>query len=391
MNELVVIVNPARDHYDVVREVFNNYTYKILILWSSEEDKNTIHNKYRKDDTSFHYEEVYTKEVIDRYAQTHKIIACIPSGDDSVDLALKLQNRYVPKKSNSLETIDIIKDKELYLNLLREKGIVTTRQYSLNNIEEYPVVVKPKESRGGSENVYYVNSLSSLPSLNSNDYIAQEYIDGPEYTIDIATASGEHHLLLATEYSKKHGSLWQYKESVMNYTENRYFIDELYEYVCLCLDALNWNFGVTCAQVIVDEKHKIHLVEINFRKHGHISDHGVYLSSGIKLSTHVSNLYLNTDKFKNRISYYDYNQPYERFWVNVESSKYIESINWPMLEEIPSFIGKIDHNILFNLPKKVNPSTSMLSSLGMVSLSNSDLVQYDKDIEAYNNWWNTYK
>lgn len=391
MNELVIIVNPARDHYDVVKEIFNNYGYKILILWSSEKDKNAIYNKYRADNTSFHYEEIYSQEIINRYSQEYKIVACIPSGDDSVDLALKLQTLYVPEKSNSVDTINLIKDKELYLNFLRKHGIVNTQQYSLNNIPEYPVVVKPKESRGGSENVYYVDSPSNLPYLDHKDFVAQEYISGEEYTLDIATANGEHNLLLATEYSKRQGSLWQYKESIMNYKEQRYFIDEMYEYVCLCLDALKWNFGITCAQVIVDKLHKIHLVEINFRKHGHINDYGVYLSSGIKLSTHISNLYLDTDKFKNRISYYDYRQPYDRFWVNVETSKYIQTIEWEKLDKLPSFIGKIDHNILFNLPGIISPSTSMLSSLGMVSFSNADLIQYNKDVEMYEEWWNTYK
>jgi predicted ATP-grasp superfamily ATP-dependent carboligase len=395
-DNLVIIVNPARDHYDVVREIFKTYpSYKIMLLWSSEDDRNKIYNQYRSDNTSFHYEEIYSADLIDSYSESYNIIACIPSGDDSVELALKLQNKFVPEKSNSIETIEISKNKEKYLNLLREKNIVKTFQYELDSIEKFPVVIKPKESRGGSENVFLIESKEDLNkikiNIDSSKFVAQEFVNGTEYAVDILTFNGKHVLVLATEYSKNNDSLWQYKESVMNYKQDRYFIDEMYDYVCNCLDALNWNFGITFSQVIVDKNAQFHLIEINFRKQGHINDHSVYLSTGESLAKHISNLYLSTNILENKMSYYDYKQPYERFWVNVETSKYIESVDWLDLEKIKSFTSKTDHNVLFTMPGVIQPSTSILTSLGMVSMSHHNLEQYNSDVDLYMEWWKKYK
>lgn len=391
---LVIVVNPARDHYDVVREIFKSYPhYKIMVLWTSNEDRNKIYNQYRKDNTSFHFEENYSAELLDTYSKTYNIIACIPSGDDSVELALKLQNKFVPEKSNSIKTIEMTKDKEKYLNHLKEQNVIKTFQYDIDNIEKFPVIIKPKESRGGSENVFLVKSKEDLKNLNidKSKFVAQEYVEGTEYAVDILTYNGNHLLILASEYSKNDNSLWQYKESIMNYEENRYFIDEMYEYICGCLDTLNWNFGITFSQVIVDKSGKFHLIETNFRKQGHIDDYAVSLSTGTTLAKHISNLYIDTDILKNKIPYYNYKQPYERFWVNVETKKYIETIDWSDLNKIKSFISKTDHNVLFDIPGLISPSISMLTSLGMVSLSNSNIDQYNRDVEIYKKWWQKYR
>jgi predicted ATP-grasp superfamily ATP-dependent carboligase len=390
---LVIVVNPARDHYDVVREIFKSYPhYKIMVLWTSDEDRNKNYNQYRKDNTSFHFEENYSPELLDAYSKTYNIIACIPSGDDSVELALTLQNKFVPEKSNSIKTIEITKDKEKYLNYLKKQNVIKTFQYDIDNIEKFPVIIKPKESRGGSENVFLVKSKEDLKNINidKSKFVAQEYVEGTEYAVDILTYNGKHLLILASEYTKNDNSLWQYKESIMNYEENRYFIDEMYEYICSCLDTLNWNFGMTFSQVIVDKSGNFHLIEINFRKQGHIDDYAVSLSTGSTLAKHIANLYIDTDILKNKISYYNYNQPYERFWVNVKTEKYIETIDWEDLNKIKSFISNTDHNILFDIPGVISPSTSMLTSLGMVSLSNSNLDQYNNDVELYKKWWKKY-
>jgi predicted ATP-grasp superfamily ATP-dependent carboligase len=385
--DLVIFINCARDHYDVCKEVRNTFPNLVIsIVWTDEKTKNLIYNLHKSDTHSYNFEEVYSEDLIQHYIKNYNILAVIPSGDDSVDLALRLQNRLTPKTSNSLQTIEIIADKNCYLDLLNSYGIVKTKQYKLDNIESFPVVIKPKFSKGGSENVWIVKNIDQIPNdINYDDFVAQEYINGIEYTIDMASINGEHHLLLASKYDKFKDELWQYKESIVNYSKERYLIQDIFEYLSQCLDALDWKFGITCAQVIVGKS--IDLVEINFRKHGHINDNAVEKSTGIKLSTHMSNIYLAPEIFKNRIPMYDYYQPYDRFWVNIEKETYIENLDWSNVEALDSYIGKIDHCILFSFPGLIKKSTSMLSSFGMVSMSHHNKDIYERDVSTYFEWW----
>jgi len=386
--DLVILINCARDHYDVCIEISKRYPdVDVLLLWSDEYTKNLIYNQHRSDNISYNYEEIYNENIIKKYKSIYNIKAVIPSGDDSVELAFKLQKELTPEISNSTYTIELIKDKSKYLDFLREKGLVFTKQYDIDKIDSFPVVIKPKVSKGGSENVWLVNSTNELPkNIDKDFFVAQEYMKGIEYTIDIASYNGEHHLLLATKYKKNDGEFWQYCESIVDYYNERYFIDEIYEYICQCLDALSWKFGISCTQIIAGDK--IGLVEINFRKHGHIHDKAVEMSTGVKLSTHVADLYLNPEIFKNRLPVYDYYQPYDRFWINIEKETFIEKIDWSSIENLKSFVKKTDHSVLFNLPNMLSKSTSMLSSLGMISFSHKDSIIYNQDIEFYKLWYN---
>jgi predicted ATP-grasp superfamily ATP-dependent carboligase len=385
-NKLVILVNCARDHYDVCIEIKKKYKdIYIMILWSDEYTKNLIYNQYKSSNICHDYEEIYSDNLVEECKKKYNIEAVIPSGDDSVDLALKLQLKLTPNTSNSLETINLIKDKHVYLNYLKEKKSISTNQYNIDDIKTYPVVIKPKISFGGSENVWVVDNNNDIPiNINKNNFLAQEYVKGQEYAIDIASYNGEHHLLLSTKYFKNGNAIWQYQESIVDYINERYLIDEIFDYVCNCLDAIDWKFGITFTQVIVSDK--IDLVEINFRKQGHIHDTGVKLSTGVRLSEHVVNLYLNPTVYKNRWQMYNYFQPYDRFWINIEKEKYLDTVDWNPIENLKSFVKRTDHLSLFNLPNTVKKTTNMLSSLGVVSLSHSNIDVYNNDVTYYKSW-----
>ena len=90
------------------------------------------------------------------------------------------------------ETIDICSDKLKTLEILN--GVIDLpKVFNYNDVTEFPLLVKPRVSRG-SKNIYKVNTKKELglllSFLESNQNISkemvliQEYLPGDEYTID---------------------------------------------------------------------------------------------------------------------------------------------------------------------------------------------------------------
>lgn len=89
------------------------------------------------------------------------------------------------------ESLKKITDKREMLNTCYKNGILTPRTFlNLNDItsKDYPIFVKPVLG-GGTKNTAIIQSLSELKSYQKKEknYIFQEFLQFPEYTIDFIT------------------------------------------------------------------------------------------------------------------------------------------------------------------------------------------------------------
>jgi carbamoyl-phosphate synthase large subunit len=95
------------------------------------------------------------------------------------------------------DTLDIITDKYNAYTLFKEKGILFPKTELVVNIKniiknnpEDKLILKPRKGRG-SKNIIVFNNFRNLRSIinktkkNYQDYIVQEYVEGPEYTVDV--------------------------------------------------------------------------------------------------------------------------------------------------------------------------------------------------------------
>jgi len=95
---------------------------------------------------------------------------------------------------NDIETIEIASNKLLLYKKLKElipiAETLTYEEIDLESNNLFPMIMKPIRA-SGSANVYKINSKDELLKYASlfqekiNEFIFQEYLDGPEYTVDM--------------------------------------------------------------------------------------------------------------------------------------------------------------------------------------------------------------
>ena len=150
------------------------------------------------------------------------------------------------------------------------------------------VVIKPV--RGvGTENVFYCTELTQVEKAwdtitqssvlgekaqYHTSVLVQEYLEGPEYAVDVVSANGQH----------KIAAIWKYEKGAIHpgtapfcYFQTK-LVDEhtdphcaqIYAYVQDCLNALGIRYGLTHTEVIMvnDQSVKVPvLMEVNCRQH----------------------------------------------------------------------------------------------------------------------------
>jgi len=133
------------------------------------------------------------------------------------------------------ETVKITYDKLKTYEFFIKNGIPTPKTYKLKdilNLEDinFPIVLKPRFGRGGSgvyiaEDIEDLNYCITKKCKSKTDYIAQEYIEGTEYTIDIFSDMDGNVLSivprkrLSVESGISVKSITSYNETIIKYAE----------------------------------------------------------------------------------------------------------------------------------------------------------------------------
>jgi len=131
---------------------------------------------------------------IKQFVKTHKIAVIIPSRDGEL-LALSsikqvLKDEYgCHVMVSSLQPLSVCLDKSLFSNWCQQQGFNTATTYKPEYLrkDQLPVFVKPKRA-SGSENTLAIKDWASWCSLREHlddSHLVQDYIDAPEYSVDV--------------------------------------------------------------------------------------------------------------------------------------------------------------------------------------------------------------
>ncbi|MDT3728376.1 ATP-grasp domain-containing protein [Streptomyces sp. DSM 41972] len=139
------------------------------------------------------------------------------SMSDACVEAVAVVNERLGLIANSPRTARTVNDKALMREVLRDSGVasvaaarVTTEEQAKQFPAEagYPFILKPVDG-SGSRGVTLVPDAESLADAvahtvgsASGTWIAEEYLRGPEFSVETFSAGGEHHLLAVTEKFK---------------------------------------------------------------------------------------------------------------------------------------------------------------------------------------------
>lgn len=115
---------------------------------------------------------------------------------------------------NSYQTVSMLKDKYLMRNHLNQKGFSVVRtQLGTHQLDilnffrkiQADIIVKPTQSSGSFSvfKIRHENEVDSVQKLlesnRVNEFIMEEYLNGPEYSVESFSEQGTHHVLSVTE------------------------------------------------------------------------------------------------------------------------------------------------------------------------------------------------
>jgi carbamoyl-phosphate synthase large subunit len=128
---------------------------------------------------------------VQNICQEHDIRLLIPTRDEELPFFAALRESFehvgvtimVPEQG----VVRICQDKHLFINFCLEHGFLVPKTYEIpRGIPKFPVFVKERFGKG-SKWVFRVETASELDNLllRLKDPIIQEYIEAPEYTVDL--------------------------------------------------------------------------------------------------------------------------------------------------------------------------------------------------------------
>lgn len=128
----------------------------------------------------------------------HKIDLIIPRVDPELVRYNYHRKQFEEKTKLCLSgslTVNLCRDKQKTNSYLRDKGYPVPNQYTLDrydsNLARHPLFLKPRYG-GASVNCYKITSnvklYDYLPLMH--DYVLEDYLDGPEYTLDVMLDKG---------------------------------------------------------------------------------------------------------------------------------------------------------------------------------------------------------
>lgn len=131
-------------------------------------------------------------DIILKLCKTLSVKLLIPTRDEELSLFAinnkKFEEIGTKVMVSDIETIEICQDKELFVEFCEKNNFNVPKNYKLDeNFKPiFPIFIKPKHGKGG-KNTFCVRSEEELKLTLKivPEPIIQEYIDSPEYTVDL--------------------------------------------------------------------------------------------------------------------------------------------------------------------------------------------------------------
>jgi len=389
MADPIIIVDPVRyTGYSYITTIKKRVNHsKLIALWTSEAAR-----ELNTDANNLVDEEIFSNDFDETIAEIgNQKPRCVLVGSDTgFPLADKLQMHYHPKKSNDPSLHQYRIDKFSYFNYLKDRGLIHTSQALVthDNLSEFDptkkYVVKPIDGQG-NDNTFITDNIAQLNLTKFKDkFMIQDYIDGPEYCIEVCTNDGDHKCTMASIYKGDHMvdlNPWREENELISHTDP--VVQVLFDYIKPILTALGVKIGVTWSQIKI-ENGVPHLIEINFRSQGHGLMTPIQLSTGINWVSETLKSYLNLVQPVYKGIAYKKIGEFNKVSINNRQEKYMDYLPIEDIQLLESvyFIAVADRMF----PGIVPVSRSVRTTMGSIIVHNTDSVKYKEDMEKINQW-----
>ena len=397
----VVIVDGYKFSRDFVESI-HSLGFNAIHVFSSEEMPfmQSI-SKYVETDyiATLHYNNNLA-DLVEQLNQ-YKIAAVIPATELGVLLADQLAYQ-LQCPNNGLTHSQARRNKFLMLEAVKQNGIPTPHYIASSNIDKirswiqqqqhYPVVIKPTSESGTfgvsvvTNDTQLAQAFSQLNNLGtllhqkqSNEILAEEFLQGEEFVVNTVSHHGKHYLVDIWRYHKIYteSGLCRYDKTILqasNFENNTALI----AYVFSVLDALHIKFGAGHCEVMLT-KQGPRLIEIGARVSG-ISDKKLwdrclgYNLFDLCVASHLNDAYdfsfLKTKNLKENALVITL--------ANEDSGKITQLPNIDIIKSRPSYYK---HAFNYQVGQNISITTSPLDSPGRITLVHKDLTVIMQDYQ----------
>ena len=396
----IVIVDPGGSSgywYRSIRRRFLNT--KIVVVWSSSTIMEANQWKIIHNETS-DYEYLDDNKLIDNlkgHEPIHAIFAC---GDTGISVVDQLRMVFTPSKCNDAATATVRTDKYSLYQHLKKTNLIKTNQWLIdkNNLDQGSIlwdqiyIIKPLHGSGGENFATITNENELIQYLNKPSFhrwfILQEKVYGTEFSIDMVSQAGRHHLFAIWKYTKNTNSHVKDEVDLIRLPSEGHKVTNLIvDYVRKILDSIGLKFGPSHTEVMVTKDGDINLIEVNLRLHGHLDEdiqRRIFITSQPELALLATNdnIHLSGTNYS-----FLTKANLKKIFCNNKIEQYIEKINWEDISKLANSNWCRIYKSNYLIPNVVKPTSCVQNCLGVIMLiqtSNDDL--WHKEIAALRIW-----
>ncbi|KAB8029675.1 ATP-grasp domain-containing protein [Fluviispira multicolorata] len=223
---------------------------------------------------------------IKEYVENGKILFCLPGSKSGVELAEKIANT-LQLKTNLKDFSRSRVNKYLMQERMKDCGLKSIKQTIVTHLDEekygfnYPVILKPTQSAGSDavclckskkDLVYYLNThlaeLNKLGNVN-NEVLMQEFIEGTEFIVDLATYDQHSELIAMWEYEKQMLPEGAFIYSALKLLDSQHiYFQKLLKYSLDVIHALGVRIGPSHVKIMMNKKEELVLIDVGSCPHG---------------------------------------------------------------------------------------------------------------------------
>jgi len=416
--EVVVLVDPCSTGACIAKELHKR-TYNIIALWSRH-ITDPMKRQIPLDCTHVRYmAQVNESATLDdtlmevmKAAKTFRVVACICGAESGIPLTESLSDKLgVRTNGNALKQAAVRRDKQLQQEAISAAGLRSIRQVGgstrasgtevydfMHEANNYPMVVKPKESHWGagsdavklchkyeeaSQHFDLLMKAQKMFGISQPGVLCQEFLRGREYVVDHVSRDGEHKTTMLWVYDKRpaNGSNYVYFGLIPVPADS----DDaklIIPYVRKCLDATGIQNGPSHAEVMVDADGPC-LVEMNCRAHG---GDGIWAPLTRALTGGYTQIDVAVDAYLDKSNFMKLPErpiiPFKASGQELMLVSYSRGIvestpGFDKIKELPSYVY-LETGV--QPGSEVEYTTDLFSNVGSVILMHRDEAQLQKDV-----------
>lgn len=265
------------------------------------------------------------KESINKIQEQGKIIMAVLSFiDPFVNVAVKLSEKLgltfvssepLFKMENKILTRELLKDLSVspYFSKFEKDGSMQT--FIDNQKGKYPLIVKTPDSTGSKDVILVKNEQQLARSINTflrkgaKEVLIEEYLDGPQYLIEVCVFNGKVYIVAVLEQEIKFFERFIVTGYCLLADIEDAFHKEICKTVCMVLEKFNFENG-SCHLEMRWVNQQWKLIEVNPRISGGAMNSIVEVGYGINLVEETIKINLgqepNFERKYNRFVYAHY-------------------------------------------------------------------------------------